>query len=83
MSKLRILWLALMLGLLSFVSWAQNDAPPAQPPPAAPQGEGAPAPRQTPAPPSAERRAPAPRDDVFVPSEELQADEEVTFPVDI
>jgi hypothetical protein len=51
-----------------------------------------PAPNQTPPQPqqpSAERLPPpadsprAPGDDVFVPTEELSADEEVTFPVDI
>jgi len=38
---------------------------------------------QAPRPPAASMPPQASRDDVFIPSEEIQADEEVTFPVDI
>jgi hypothetical protein len=53
---------------------AQPPAPAGQTPPAAP-------------PPSASQPAPAPsaggKDDEFVPTQQLSADEAVTFPVDI
>ena len=75
MSALR--WLVLPLGL----GWAlgghtQEAPPPAEQPPAESE------PRR-PAPPlEGDRRADG-AEDVFIPSEELAADEEATFPVDI
>jgi hypothetical protein len=53
---------------------AQPPAPPAQTAPTAPP----PAAAQTPPTP-----APAAKDDEFVPTQQLSADEAVTFPVDI
>jgi hypothetical protein len=81
MSRIATASIVPLLGLLALAAWAQ-DAPAegeaaAESPPAA---QRQPTDRPPP-PPSAQR--PAPRDDGFVPSEELQADEEVTFPVDI
>jgi hypothetical protein len=87
-----------VLGLLSSVSLGQEtppaqSAPPAAQPSAAPAGSQ-PAPAQTQPtpgkPPSVAPAAGAPitprtpsKDDDFIPTEELGADEEVTFPVDI
>ena len=68
-------------------SFAQQDTPPAQPPadrpaPATPPPAPPPPPQQdedeTPRAPPGEEP-----DDVFVPTEELQPDAAVTFPVDI
>ncbi|HEY8520213.1 MAG TPA: hypothetical protein VIN61_09040 [Gammaproteobacteria bacterium] len=39
--------------------------------------------RRPPPPPSSGGERPQPTDDVFIPTEELAADEEVIFPVDI
>jgi hypothetical protein len=72
-------------------SVAQEGAPPAGTPPAAgppPAGTAPPAGTRQPAPPAEERPEPAPRageeeDDTFIPTEELQPDAAVTFPVDI
>jgi hypothetical protein len=75
------------LGLLSFTSLAQETQRPPQgaaqtPPQRAPEQQQRPSP---PPPPSQTGRPPParPGDDAFIPTEELSADEEVTFPVDI
>lgn len=87
---MRISWSRTALvavGLLSLTSLAQESQspPPSAPPPprqSAPQQQQRPNP---PPPPSQSQRPPParPGDDVFIPTEELAADEEVTFPVDI
>jgi hypothetical protein len=60
----------MLLGAASIVTVAQDDPPPAEPAPEA-AGEQAP-------------RTPADNeDDEFIPTEEIPADEEVTFPVNI
>jgi len=71
---------ALLAAGAAFAAWAQNEAP-ADPAPAEEASESREA---TPAGPIPdENRLPPTSDDEFIPSEELQADEEVTFPVDI
>lgn len=95
---MRISWSRTALvavGLLSLTSLAQeSQSPPpsATPPPRqnapAPPRQNAPEQQQRPNPPpppsQSQRPPPArPGDDVFIPTEELAADEEVTFPVDI
>ena len=93
MKTIRYLALSMAIGMLTLSASGQDapapeqraepNGPPAQAPPAAPPaqapqtGAGAPAPRA----PQAPRRVS--RDDEFIPSEELSADEEVTYPVDI
>src|SRR5262245_54897339 len=74
-------------GLLSFTSFVQEAQRPPQesaqtPPQRAPEQQQRPSP---PPPPSQTGRQPParPGDDQFIPTEELAADEEVTFPVDI
>ena len=75
---------ALGLGLLcAAASLGQdNAAPPPAPPPAAqpPPAADKPAEKQAETPPAAER---AEVDDEFIPTEELNPDAAVTFPVDI
>jgi hypothetical protein len=78
----------LFLGLLWLPAVAQDAQTPPPAPPAAAEADddardagAAPAPQQ--AEPPASRPPAPPGDDVFVPTEELAADEEVTFPVDI
>jgi hypothetical protein len=76
-------------GVLAASSLAQQPPAPPAPRPAPPAGEQAP----RPAPPAEERQQPpAPADggaasnaseDEFIPTEELQPDAAVTFPVDI
>jgi hypothetical protein len=70
MNALRILLCTVVLGLIAASVGAQDDAPA---PDTAPEAT----------PPNEPRGAEAADDDVFIPSEELQAEEEVTFPVDI
>jgi hypothetical protein len=83
MNTLRIAAIAttLVLGAMSNVSVSQETQNPA----AAPAASPVPAPDAKSAPPSVPKAAsPASTDDgEFVPSEEISADEEVTFPVDI
>lgn len=71
----RISWLAVALGLamLSMSSTGQEE-----PQAPEPDEEGEAQPQPTPRSPSDSSA-----DDVFIPSEEIAADEEVTFPVDI
>ncbi len=88
-----LLALALALGVSALP--AQDDGGPTNADPAEPPADEAPADGGDAAPGPDEREAeadpvpepgPAPRggdEDVFVPTEELDADEEVTFPVDI
>ncbi len=59
---------AVCLGLLAVRA---QEAPPAEEPPAEPPAE------------SEEAPAPPVSDDIFIPSEEVQADEELVFPIDI
>jgi hypothetical protein len=80
MKLIRTAGMLIWLGALATASVGQENAPapaagqaPAPPPGAPAAGGDAPA---KPAPPAG-------RDDEFVPTQELQADEEVTFPVDI
>lgn len=68
--------LALLLALAAGATIAQQIPAPNQ---SAPQ----PQPSAEQPPPPSSRVPRAPGDDVFVPTEELAADEEVTFPVDI
>jgi hypothetical protein len=65
---------------MAVVSAQQGAAPPAAPPPARPPAEAPP-----PAPPAEEDEGDAAEEpeDVFIPTEELQPDAAVTFPVDI
>lgn len=71
-------WLmAVTLALVATVGLSQApdsepESAPVPPEPRAAEGESAPPSEDAPV-----------SDDVFIPSEELQADEEVTFPVDI
>ena len=74
MSPLRTAVVGALLAGLAASSLGQESAPPAPPQPAA-------TPPASPAPPAAQR--PVADDDEFVPTEELSADEQVTFPVDI
>lgn len=71
-----------VIGMLAFVGGAatgQQSEPPAGPPAA----EQPPATQTPPPAPRDGSRRPAADADVFIPTEELSADEEVTFPVDI
>lgn len=95
MKTIRHFALSMAIGMLTLSAFGQDAPAPEQPaepqgpppaasPPAAsppaqapPVGAGAPAPSA----PQAPRRVS--RDDEFIPSEELSADEEVTYPVDI
>ncbi len=76
MNALRCLLLLLGFALAHAVT-AQE---PREAPPAPPDEAAEPAP---PPPSEADRRRAGGTDDVFIPSEELAADEEATFPVDI
>lgn len=67
---------AMVLGALSLGALAQDDAEEAPPPPPATE-EGGQSENAEP------REAGGDADDVFIPSEEIPADEEVTFPVNI
>ena len=84
MKLLRVVCLAVAISAVSAASIGQEKppAPPPQPAQQTPGGqsrEAASAP--TPAPPAAERGRV--KDEEFIPTEELSADEEVTFPIDI
>ena len=60
-----------LLGLTAATIWAlaqESEPEPAEPPPSGEESEGG---------------SPPPSMDIFIPSEEIAADEEVTFPVDI
>jgi hypothetical protein len=80
-------WLKLVLPAIALAAWlaasfAQQDAPPAEAPPQTRPPPAAPPPEDDVA------DAPSPAeddegDDVFIPTEELQPDAAVTFPVDI
>lgn len=84
-----VLFALVAVALLARFAPAQEN-PPAAPPQAA-QAEGGDSPPSSSAPPAQAPRTPpaaatppqAPRADVFTPSEEIQADEEITFPIDI
>lgn len=89
MKAIRLLMAVCVFGAAASLSSAQQPAPAAPP---APGGKGAAAqsPAQPPAQPPGQTKAggqqkanPAGGDDEFIPSEEINADEEVTFPVDI
>lgn len=81
MKTIRILLALLGLSLAALVTTGQEaEGEPESPPPAAEE------PAPEPAAQSAEEAEEAPRggsDDVFIPTVEVQADEEVVFPVDI
>jgi hypothetical protein len=98
MKGLRVVCLAVAIGAVSAVSLGQErPAPPAQPAPQQQQTPGARPPPQGQQTPGGQTRgaAPAPAqappatapgkvsDEEFIPTEELSADEEVTFPIDI
>jgi hypothetical protein len=72
------------LALLANTPAAQESTPPAPPPaqttPATPPAQR---PAPTPAPSAAAPETGVVSGDEFIPSQELQADEEATFPVDI
>ena len=59
-----------LLGSQPSIAQEAGDAPP-------------PAEEQRPAPPPAAEEAPRTLEEIFIPSEEIRADEEVTFPIDI
>jgi hypothetical protein len=71
----------IMLGTLATASVGQES--PQQPAPAAPGSAPPPAAPAPAAKPPAEAPKGAVKDDEFIPTQEVQADEEVTFPVDI
>jgi hypothetical protein len=79
------------LGTLTTASVGQESQPPAAPaqapapqPDAKPPAAAPPAATPTPPPPSAAApKGGVIRGDEFIPTQEVQADEEVTFPVDI
>jgi hypothetical protein len=74
---------AALLSLTSMAQERQSPPPSATPPP---RQTEPPQQRPSPPPPPSQTGRPPPArpgDDVFIPSEELAADEEVTFPVDI
>jgi hypothetical protein len=75
-----IRWPLLLMALAISTTTIAQDAPPAEQGDAPPQAEppAASAPPSTP--PAPGTRA---SEDVFVPTEEIAADEEITFPVDI
>jgi hypothetical protein len=90
MNLTRIFALAITLGVLATASSGQETQKPAAPeaakpadapPAAAPQAQG----RETPpAPPSASApKTGIIKDDEFIPTQEINPDEDVTFPVDI
>jgi hypothetical protein len=90
MKVIRTSAVLVVLGMLATASVGQESKPPGAPAPApapaAPSADKTP----TPAPPAASTTAPpakppagAGNGDEFIPTQELQADEEVTFPVDI
>jgi hypothetical protein len=96
MRTFRTAAMSIALALLATATVGQESQPPPTPPPATPPA-GQP-PGQPPAqpggqptgatPPAPSTEAPAPvrgvvQDDQFIPTQELQADEEATFPVDI
>lgn len=62
-----------LLAVFVVLAGAQEASPPASPPEEAPADPPA-------APPVSQPRG---EDDVFIPTEEVQADEELAFPVDI
>ena len=81
MRMLRVSAMLIVLGTLATASVGQET--PQQPAPAAPASTP---PAQAPAPaakPPAEAAQGTVKDDEFIPTQEVQADEEVTFPVDI
>ena len=71
-TKTALVALALLLGAPVAIAQDEPPATPPAAPPAAPE-----------TPPAATPDAGSDDDDVFIPTEELSADEEVTFPVDI
>jgi len=90
MNVTRIFAVVITLGVLSTASSGQETQPPAAPPAAkpadappasAPQGQS----RETPpAPPSASApKTGIVKDGEFIPTQEINPDEDVTFPVDI
>jgi hypothetical protein len=90
MQPYRYVALLTLLGTLSAASMGQ-ESPPPQPaqseqrpaaPPAQAPGGGAPPATSPPAAPSQPQQR-AVKDEEFIPTEELSADEEVTFPIDI
>ena len=88
MRYLRLLLPAVLLtAWLGGIAAQQGQPPPSTPPPAAPPTGSPPTGAPPAAPPAEERAAPsAPAEDVeevFIPTEELQPDAAITFPVDI
>ncbi len=70
--------------LVGPVASTAQDAPPGQAPaPAATPSPAAPPPGQTPQPAAKPPESAAPENEEFIPSQEISADEAVTFPVDI
>lgn len=85
MNRLRITFSVMLLGgCATLAAWAQDDAAPQETPQEAPAEEAQESREATPAGPIPDDNPlPPASDDEFIPTEELQADEEVTFPVDI
>jgi hypothetical protein len=72
------LFLAASLSLFLWLEGAAQDAP--SPPPTNPAPERT---EQPPSQPQADGEEPRTLEQIFIPSEEIAADEEVTFPIDI
>jgi hypothetical protein len=94
MNTIRTAALAAALALVSASSLGQESAAPspAAPSPAAPSPAAAPPPVASPPPAAAQSTSPPPppkeergvvKGDEFIPTQEISADEAVTFPVDI
>jgi hypothetical protein len=87
MKVIRASAVMIMLGMLASASVGQESPQPAAPPPAPATPPTNTPPPATPPAAGAETPPAAPRstasDEAFIPTQELQADEEATFPVDI
>ena len=88
MNVARIFAVVITLGVLSTGSSGQETQQPAAPPAAKPADTAPKAPEQTretpPPPPSASvQKTGIMKDGEFIPTQEIQPDEDVTFPVDI
>jgi hypothetical protein len=69
-------WVCCGIAAGAFAQEPAGDPPSSSPPAVPPRSD-------SPAPPAGGAVPPPPADDVFIPSEEVQADEELAFPVDI
>ena len=83
MKVIRTSAVLVVLGMLATASVGQESKPPAPAAPPADKTPAAPPPAAGTTAPPAKPLAGAGSGDEFIPTQELQADEEVTFPVDI